>query len=480
MTHPDLDHTLNTFAKDCDWLGLRYVRELTQRRSLRDGKPEGNHVELQRGLMMEVAADGGFAYAATSDLSPTGLRQCFLRGRALAQGTAACQLTPFSPHLRGSTQARYRGPSERALSSASLQEVVSLMSAASGALLKVPNALSSSVNLMLIEHTTRYITSDGANIEQSFDMLSEGMSITARKNNITQTRSDGGFQARCRQGGLEGLNREDLLQRAAKIGAEVNQLLEADNCPADRMDLLLMPNQMLLQIHESIGHPLELDRILGDERNYAGWSFVQPGDFGQLQYGSPLLNVVFEPNRTGEFASYAFDDTGNAATPVHLIKDGLLLAGLGGAESQARSGIPGVANVRAQSWNRPPIDRLANINLLAGQSSLAQMIAAVERGILMDTNRSWSIDDYRNKFQFGCEYGQLIENGELTRLVRNPNYRSTTLPFWRGLKMLGDTGTYETYGTPYCGKGEPNQVIRVGHAAPAALFSDVEVFGGAA
>jgi predicted Zn-dependent protease len=246
------------------------------------------------------------------------------------------------------------------------------------------------------------------------------------------------------------------------------------------MDLLLMPDQMMLQIHESIGHPLELDRILGDERNYAGTSFVTRDMFGHYRYGSPLLNVTFDPTLPQELASYAYDDEGTVAEKVWLIRDGILERPLGGHLSQLRSGLPGTANARASGWNRPPIDRMANLNVEPGASTLAAMIAAVERGVLMRTNVSWSIDDSRNKFQFGCEWGELIENGRITHVVKNPNYRGVSSTFWRSLAQVGNADTFEVHGTLYCGKGEPNQAIDVGHAAPPCLFSGVEVFGGAA
>jgi predicted Zn-dependent protease len=237
---------------------------------------------------------------------------------------------------------------------------------------------------------------------------------------------------------------------------------------------------MMLQIHESIGHPLELDRILGDERNYAGSSFVKLSDFGTLVYGSPLMNVTFDPTVPGEFAGYAFDDGGMLAQREYLIKEGLLLRGLGSLESQTRSKVPGVANFRATSWNRPPIDRMANLNLEPGTSTLDDLLRDIEYGIYMESNRSWSIDDYRNKFQFGCEYAKLIENGKLTKTLRNPNYRGVTNQFWSSLVKVGGRSTQAMYGTPYCGKGEPNQTIRVGHASPTCVFSNIEVFGGAA
>jgi predicted Zn-dependent protease len=244
-----------------------------------------------------------------------------------------------------------------------------------------------------------------------------------------------------------------------------------------------MPDQMMLQIHESIGHPLELDRILGDERNFAGGSFVDLDMFGHYQYGSPLLDVSFDPDIEHELAAYRCDDDGEAARKVWLIRGGILQRPLGGGLSRARAQARGVmlegtANSRAVGWHRPPIDRMANLNIESGDTSLADMIASVERGVLMRTNVSWSIDDARNKFQFGCEFGQLIEGGKLTTVVRNPGYRGVSATFWRSLAAVGDPVSVEVLGTPFCGKGEPGQVIRVGHASPPCLFRGIDVFGG--
>jgi predicted Zn-dependent protease len=244
-----------------------------------------------------------------------------------------------------------------------------------------------------------------------------------------------------------------------------------------------MPDQMMLQIHESIGHPLELDRILGDERNFAGTSFVTLDMFGHYRYGSELLNVSHDPARAHEFAGFAYDDDGTPAERRMLIERGVLLRPLGGELSQARAraagfDVGGVATSRACSWNRAPIDRMGNLNVEPGNARFDELVAAVEHGIVMQTNCSWSIDDSRNKFQFGCEYARMIRHGRLAEVVRNPNYRGISATFWRSLAKVGDASTVQVMGTPYCGKGEPSQVIRVGHAAPACLFTGVEVFGG--
>jgi predicted Zn-dependent protease len=206
---------------------------------------------------------------------------------------------------------------------------------------------------------------------------------------------------------------------------------------------------------------------------------VRSQDFGNLVYGSPLMNITFDTGQVGELASYQFDDTGAPAERQYLIEAGILQRGLGGLESQSRLNVPGVACTRACNWNRPAIDRMANINLEPGETDFETLISTIESGVYMESNRSWSIDDQRNKFQFGCEYARKIEQGKLTTPLKNPNYRATTTQFWNSLSQVGDGSTLQTYGTPYCGKGEPNQLIRVGHAAPVCAFENIEVFGGA-
>ena len=285
------------------------------------------------------------------------------------------------------------------------------------------------------------------------------------------------MMAYSRQGGYEILADIAFKEKALQVAEEALALLHADNCPSGKLDLVLAPSQMMLQIHESIGHPLEIDRILGDERNYAGTSFVKPEMFGSYRYGSELLNIVYDP-RQNQMATYGYDDDGSPAQKERIIEKGILQRGLGGNISQTRSGLAGVANSRAMNWNRPPIDRMANLNLEPGSATFEALVGAVEKGVFMTSNKSWSIDDSRNKFQFGCEYGRLIENGELTKVIKNPNYRGISATFWRNLKAVGNEETFNMMGTPFCGKGEPNQVIAVGHASPACLFADVDVFGG--
>ncbi|MDD2768761.1 MAG: TldD/PmbA family protein [Methylococcus sp.] len=469
---------LSRVAPLADWIGLRLVEETSQHRGVRNGRPDRNHVRFSRGAMIEAVVNGRLAYAATGDLSEAGLHEAALRATRLARESARHAATTFSPGLRPTGKGRFSGPVATRFDTATLAELTGKLVTASSRLRVSDKIVETSAEIVLTEHRTHYLSSSGTDIEQRFHLVSQNFMATAQDGAEIQRRSLNGPVARCLQGGLEVVDFERLFDECERAGCEALELLGAEDCPNDTRDLLLAPDQMLLQIHESVGHPLELDRILGDERNYAGWSFVKPEDFGRLQYGSPLMNVSFDPELPGEFASYGFDDCGHRASREFLIRDGLLLRGLGSLESQARLGLDGVANFRAAGWNRAPIDRMANLNLEPGESTLDEMIGLVERGIYMSANRSWSIDDYRRKFQFGCEYARLIEDGRLTRVVRNPNYRGVSVPFWHSLKKVGDRGTFGVFGTPYCGKGEPNQMIRVGHASPHCLFANVEVFGG--
>ncbi len=460
-----------------DFCSLRLVETRSEYLCVRQNILQPASSSEDVGAMITVIDQGGMGYAGTSDVTESGLRRAAQQALGWARCSAGRSVVNFSaisfPRPAGEYSSRVKTPWD----ALSLAAKIDLLRVECERLKIDSRIVDWEASLWNTESDVLYVTSDLGQVHQRFCYVVPMLSAAANAGVETQTRTFAG-RGICRQGGLEVLTRCGFHDAAPSLAEEALQLLMAPNCPSGKMDVLLAPDQMILQIHESIGHPLELDRILGDERNYAGTSFVTPDMFGNYRYGSELLNITFDPTRPEEFASYGFDDEGQPARREYLIRDGILLRGLGGVVSQARSGLPGVANARATSWNRPPIDRMANLNLEPGASDFEEMLAAVERGIYMKTNCSWSIDDSRNKFQFGCERGQLIENGKLTAVVKNPNYRGISATFWRNLKRVGTADALEVLGSPYCGKGEPNQVIRVGHASPACLFADVEVFGG--
>ncbi|MCF4995870.1 TldD/PmbA family protein [Pseudomonas syringae] len=474
--HPQLKRRFAALRTGADFFSLRYVRESGQHLSVRKNVAEPPSFSRDEGAMLTVRVNGVETYAATNDLSQQGLQAALDRAEQQARRLKPHALLDLSDQTLSSDRADYFSPNfEQAFPS--LSDCYDLLGKESASVPKDERLVSWQVSIGITNVEQIFLSSAGAELRQAQRFVYPSLDVTAYDGNDSQTRSLG-RENFGQQGGADVISRCGLVGAGPQVADQALQLLLAPNTPQGPRDLLLMPDQMMLQIHESIGHPLELDRILGDERNYAGTSFVKEKDFGSLQYGSNLLNVTFDPGIPEELASYGHDDDGSMASKQFLIREGLLLRPLGGALSQLRTGLDGVANSRACGWNRAPIDRMANLNIEAGDQSLDQLVSGIEHGILMSTNRSWSIDDARNKFQFGCEWGQLIENGELKGVVKNPNYRAISAHFWKSLRAVGDANTVKVLGTPNCGKGEPNQVIRVGHASPACVFSNVDVFGG--
>jgi predicted Zn-dependent protease len=464
---------------EADFWSLRFVEETCQSFVVRKNVPQPLSIVTDRGVMASVYTDGGYGYAATADLSESGIRRALDQAATWARATADHALTDSRALPRPAPRGDYASPA-LAAPLPTRREWYELLEQESRAAGCDPRIVDWEALVDLRHATHRLVTSEGGDVVQRYRFLFPSIGVTAHADGVTQQRSLNGYRGICQQGGFEILERFGFAGSGARVAEEALELLAAPNCPSGRMDVLLAPDQMVLQIHESIGHPLELDRILGDERNFAGTSFVTPEMFGHYRYGSELLNITFDPSRPEELASYAYDDEGTPAAKTYLIRGGILERPLGGAISQARAGLTGVANARADGWNRPPIDRMANLNLEPGDATFDELVAGIEHGLMMETNTSWSIDDSRNKFQFGCERARVIEHGRLGHVVKNPNYRGISAEFWRSLSRVGNADTVRVLGSPYCGKGEPSQTIRVGHASPACVFSGVDVFGGEA
>lgn len=470
---------------DARWT-LRAVDERAETLTVRQDVAEAPQRSRETGVMVSVARGGGLGHAATADLSEAGLADAFERAGRMARAVAGRMVFDPADLPAVTARGRYEGLVRRPLEDLGLGQRLALLRevcAQAGGDSRIVDCMAS---LLTVQFEQLLLTSDGGRSEQRWSQTMPHVQATAHVGGVTQTRSSAGqYNGWCQQGGLEVLERSRFATEGARVAAEAIELAMAPPCPGGTMDVLLMPDQMMLQIHESIGHPLELDRILGDERNFAGTSFVTLDMFGHYAYGSELLNVTYDPTRPEQIASFGFDDEGEPAQRRHLIENGILKRPLGGAVSLARArtmrpDLEGVATARASSWNRAPIDRMSNLNIEPGTSTLAEMIASIELGVMLHTNVSWSIDDSRNKFQFGCESGRMIRHGKLAETVRDPSYRGISATFWRSLAMVGDASTFEVMGTPYCGKGEPSQMVRVGHAAPACKFSGVAVVGSPA
>jgi predicted Zn-dependent protease len=468
----------------------RALAERSQHLTVRQGIVQAPSRQLDAGVMVSVAArsaDGhGLGHAATADLGVEGLRSAFARAHAMALACAGHMAYDPDWARPQRVQGQYRSAVQQPLAGWPIADQIGLLQEVSAATRVDSRIVDWQASLWSVQAEQWLLDSAGSEVHQQWSLLTPAIQVTAQSNSETQTRSSAGqYNGFCQQGGLEVIARSGFLQDGPRVARDAIALTQAPPCPTGQLDVVLMPDQMMLQIHESIGHPLELDRILGDERNFAGTSFVTPDMFGGYQWGSSCLNVSHDPTQPHEFASFGFDDEAQPASRQRIIEDGILKRPLGGALSVRRAqalghALQGVATTRAASWNRAPIDRMGNLNVEPGDASLNELIASVDHGVLMHTNCSWSIDDSRNKFQFGCEMGQVIRHGQLAEVVRNPNYRGISATFWRSLARVGNADSWQVMGTPYCGKGEPSQVIRVGHAAPACLFTGIDVFAGAA
>jgi len=322
-----------------------------------------------------------------------------------------------------------------------------------------------------------FVSSEGTKVDQHIVECGAAMSATAVGENETQRRSYPGIRGQYGTRGWELIRELDLPANAPRIAEEARALLTADVCPSrDATDLILGSEQMALQIHESVGHATELDRILGWEAAFAGTSWLELGKLGSLRFGSELMNITADATLPGALGSFGYDDEGTPAHPVDIVRDGIWVGALSGRDSAALAGIATSGGaVRADGFDRIPMVRMTNVGLQPGSDSLQSMISATDDGILMDTNRSWSIDDRRLNFQFGCEIGWEIKGGKRGRLLKNPTYTAISPKFWGSLDMLGGSDEWTFWGTPNCGKGQPMQVGHTGHPAVPARFRGIRV-----
>lgn len=318
-----------------------------------------------------------------------------------------------------------------------------------------------------------FVSSEGHRIDQRIRECGGGISATSIGDGETQRRSWPSYRGQYGTTGWELVSSLDLAGHAARIAEESRELLTAPECPAGETDLILGGEQLALQIHESVGHAIELDRILGWEAAFAGTSWLDLARLGSLRYGSELMNITVDPTIPGALGSFGFDDEGSPAVRRDAVRAGHWVGVLAGRDSAAVAGLGYGGSVRADGWARLPMVRMTNVGLEPGPHTLDEIIDATADGVLMDVNRSWSIDDKRLNFQFGCEIGWEVKKGRRGRMLRNPTYTGIGPVFWRSMDML--SSEIVPWGTPNCGKGQPGQVGHTGHPAAPARFRNVRV-----
>ncbi len=458
-----------------------YPREDQNMLFVWNGNLKENTVSSQSGLGVRVLYNGAWGFSASSDLS--NLDAIF--DQALDNARAASERVTFPVRLaeKDAVRATFSSPNQIDPFEVGLDEKVAFLQKLDQAL-NQPGVAQRMSYLDFVRKQIIFMDSEGSEIEKNIIEVFPGMRIVG----VDQ---DGGMQSLKylpgRTGptrGWESISEADFLHNADRLVREMNELLVAPICPDGKRSVILLPGIMYLQTHETIGHALELDRILGYELSFAGGSFVRLEDFGTLRYGSEKLTAranALEPNTPG---SFGYDDDGVPAQDNLLIDKGILVGAITGrqmveeANAKARKRIfegSSGAN-RATAFYRVPIERMTNINIDPGSDgSLEDIIANTERGVVLDGDKSWSIGSNREQFHFACDLGWLVEDGQKKHMVRNPTYRGETLPFYNSLSAVGDESTWHVHYVDNCGKGAPNQIMQLGHGIPVCRFDNVQV-----
>jgi len=461
----------------CVYVDARWVHRRLERLTVSGGLVQRVSSELDEGIGVRVAArSGGFGFAATRDTSREGGLAALRRATAIAaaQPTAARRPLAAVAPARGSWSSRC----EIDPFAQSIESRLELLIAADALLRGDPRIVRTQAEEIAVHTRKAFASSDGAAVTQELTECGGGIQAYAADHDDLQVRSypsaHGGNVAAA---GYEHLLDLDLVANAPRVADEAVALLLAPECPARTTTLVLGDEQLALQVHESIGHALELDRIQLGEASYAGTSWVSPGDVGALRYGSDLLRISADATLAGGLGSFGWDDEGVPAQRTMLIESGILRAALSDRTSAASIGLASSGGcARADGFSRQPIVRMTNVSIEPGQAgTLAELVGDVEDGIYMESNRSWSIDDRRLHFQFATELGREIRDGKLGRLVKNPSYAGLTPRFWGSLDGVCSAPAWRVWGLLNCGKGEPGQVAHVSHGAAPARFRGVEV-----
>ncbi len=456
---------------------VRVTDQTTQSISVRNGVVEGVDSSSSFGFGVRVIADGAWGFAAACDLTPEAAERVAREAVAIAKASA----TVGSHRVRLAEVAAFddtwEGPCAIDPFQVSLEDKLALLLAADAAMRtdgRIPLATST---MSFLKASKTFASTEGSFIVQRWTESSAGICAYAIDGGDVLPRSyPNSHGGACFQGGWETIAALDLEANAARIAEEAVALLSAPECPASTTTLIIDGSQLALQVHESVGHPTELDRVLGDEAAFAGTSWVSAGDLGTLRYGSDIVNITADATVPGSLGSFGYDDEGVPAQRDHLVKDGMLAGFLGSRESAVAIGRTSNGCMRADGWNRVPIIRMTTVSIEPGSAgSLADLIADTDEGLYIETNNSWSIDDKRLNFQFACEIGWEIRGGKLGRMVKRPNYTGITPQFWGACDAVCSKDEWRVWGLDNCGKGEPMQVAHVAHGAAPARFRDVQV-----
>lgn len=483
MSEPFIDQA-GTAAVDVSsasgvaYADCRIVHLTTEEISVQDGSPEKLARSESIGLGVRVLVDGCWGFAAAAEVTPESAAA--LRDRAIKIARASAQLTGERADIgkiEGIT-ASFRTPIIKNPFEIPLKEKLAYAVHLDGALRAVEGLTRTSAAMSFERELRYFFSSEGSRIEQ--EIFRSGGGITAgvgggHGGSIERSYPTSGGQYET--AGYELIERLQLEAGIEQTAEEAKALMQVEECPQKTCTLILSGDLVSLQLHESIGHPLELDRVYGSERNFSGTSFATPDQLGKLQYGSEIVNVFTDPTAPGGLGSFAYDDEGVPAARSPLIEKGVLVGYLTSRETAAGIGMKSNASMRARSWAYLPLIRMTNTILAPGDKTLEQMIAETDDGIFIQTPTSWSIDNRRENFQLGGEIGWLITGGKLGTIVKNPVYSGNTVEFWNSCTAIGTAAEYRIWGTPSCGKGQPGQTIATAQGTAPARFAHVKIGG---
>jgi TldD protein len=462
-------------ARGSHYADIRFETARTERIEVRNGVVASLADGTSTGFGIRALVDGAWGYAAGSDFTGAGIDAVAARATDLARAAAAVARRQLGAAPQRAYVDRFATPMRRDPADVPLGDRVALLLDAEKRLHAGTQIAVGRAWLDLWRTDKVFFSSIGSKIEQQIRQTGSGVQALAVGDGDAQARSFPGDNGLYKSGGWEIVEEAALVDNAQRIGEEAIALLSAPQCPSGTRDVILGGSQMSLQIHESCGHPAELDRVMGWEANFSGTSFLEIPQLDTLRYGSDKVTIVIDNTLPNGMATCGYDDEGTKSGASDIIRNGLLVGYEMSNDTARAIGRESNACVRAQSWEFVPMIRMCNLNLQPGDVPFDHLFDDVRDGIYMESNRSWSIDDRRLNFQFGCEIGWEIKNGKRGRMLKNPTYAGMTPQFWNSCDAVADQRSWVAWGTPNCGKGEPMQVGRTTQAAAPARFRNVRV-----
>jgi TldD protein len=463
--------TDNLRMKKVEYGDIRVVEEEVESIVLKNGIIEAINHTTDIGFGVRVLKDSAWGFSSSNLLSKSEADKISKDALNIARASARVKATGVRLASLSAQKGSYRTKLKIDPMTVSLDEKINLLLDCDRIMRREKKVKVSTAFLRFRKIKTHLASTDGALITQEIVFSGGGLKAFAMDANQLQSRSYGDYG----QSGYEFINALCLVENASRITEEATMLLEAEPCPQMKTTVILDAEQMVLQVHESCGHPTELDRVLGTEASYAGTSFLTMEKLGKFQYGSKIVSIVADATVEGGLGTFGWDDEGVPSQRNYLVKDGLFVGYLSSRETATVINKPSSGAMRADGWNRIPLIRMTNINLEPGSWEFEDMIRDTDEGVFMTTNKSWSIDDKRLNFQFGCELARKIKNGKFADVYKNPTYTGITPQFWQSCDAIANKKSWHMFGVPNCGKGEPGQSAYVGHGTAPARFRDVQI-----